>query len=355
MIIYILLIISEEAAGSSLAKSKPSKEEAASGLYERLSHGRYDASEADKEEATAVKKDVASDERLSVQDPHLLAGAGSQSKEAAVTPPSTVATAPTEKHARHGRKPQHVFSGKKAFREVKREGEVPSQLECSETLPSLSEKIRDTFGISCGGPASHSHSAKGSDSKQGAAGTRDGDTRSAVLVGGGGGRGGGDGVQVRRVKEEDMGGQTPMQKSSDSDLDHDDDDDDSNFSKSAIVSLSTSLPIIFSRHAPGMQQQQLQLQLQQKMPPTTMLITKQQTAPGIPKDVLTTPPNFKPHTLPILLEAMKFTASQKKGSGQSGAGKGAYILYSIHVGIEWQGVQVFHSQTDVGMRRIAKD
>ena len=310
-------MISEEAAGSSQAKSKPPKEELAFGLHERASHGRFDASEAAKENATAAK-DVASDERLSAQDSRLPASTGSQSKDAVTPPSASIAPAPSDKHSRHGRKPQHVPSGKKAFREVKREGEVTSQLECSETLPSLPEKARDTFGLTCGGPASHFHSAKGSDSKHGTGG-RDGESRSAMPAGGGGG----DGAQVWRVKEEDMGGQIPGQKSSDSDPDRDDDDDeDSSFSKSAIVSLSTSLPIVFSRHAPGMQQHQQQ----QKMPPT-MLSTKQQIVPGAPKDALTTPPNFKPHTLPILLEAMKFTASQKKGGGQSATGKGAYCSY----------------------------
>ena len=269
-----------------------------------------------KEVATAGKAAV-SDEPLSVPDSHLPPTAGRQSKDATSTP-SAVTSTPIEreKHTRHGRKPQHVVSGKKLFREVKRESEAPSQLECGETLQSLSEKARDASGFSWGGLIVQSHPPKGSDWRQGASG-RDGDTNSATLVGGRRGGDVKDAVQVRRVKEEDMSGQIPKQRSSDYDLEFDD-DEDSDYSKSAIVSLSTSLPIVFSRHAAGLQQQQ---QPQQKSPPT-VLTMKQEMAPSIPKDVLTTPPNFKPHTLPILLEAMKSLSTSQKKSGQSGTATG---------------------------------
>ncbi len=189
-----------------------------------------------------------------------------------------VAAPTTDKaHARHSRKPQHVFSGKKFFKDPKRRegvgaGGVGADQEVSETLSDSSEKQEETvsFSVSVVGWGAFSG---GQPSKQGAP-KRGKDAPRAL-----GGKESGYVAGEHGKKREDDG-KEPVETS---------DSDEEDGSKSTVISLPTSLPIIFHVAASASQHGLAQRQAV--------------------RDTLVTPPSFKPKSLPVLLESIKPTSA----------------------------------------------
>ena len=181
-------------------------------------------------------------------------------------------------HTKHSRKPQHVYSSKKIFKEGRREGDR-SQLECRETMEDSAMQEDDTISFS----VSVDWGVLGSQPMK-AGGTRPGSSH---------GR-----------RKEDSGCHRSKANANESEEEK---TDDSDTSKSTIVSLPTSLPIIFSRYSGGHLPSVLK---QQDLPPSS-------GAGWINKDTLVTPPSYKPKTLPILMESVKSTfVAQRKGGSQ---------------------------------------
>ena len=194
--------------------------------------------------------------------------------------------APTDKqhHTKHSRKPQHVYSSKKPIKEGDR-----GQLECRETMESSAQEDDSTvsFSISVDWGVLSSQPMKAGGTKPGTTTAKD-HTQSKLA----GGR-----------KKEDSGSHRSKASTNEEKT------DDSDTSKSTIISLPTSLPIIFSGH-PGVFQP-----LGDKSSGTVKQPGLLSSSGGIwAKDTLTTPPSSKPKTLPILLESVKSTLC--KGSTQ---------------------------------------
>ena len=187
---------------------------------------------------------------------------------------------PMEKqhHTKHSRKPQHVYSSKKLFKEGDR-----GQLECRETMESSAQEDDSTvsFSISVDWGVLSNQPRRAEGKKPGTATTKD-PTQSKLA----GGR-----------KKEDSGSHRSKASTNEEKT------DDSDTSKSTIISLPTSLPIIFSGHPGGVFQP-----LGDRSSGTVKQPGLLPSSGGIwAKDTLTTPPSSKPKTLPILLESVKST------------------------------------------------
>lgn len=180
-------------------------------------------------------------------------------------------------HTKHSRKPQHVYSSKKFFKEGRKEGDR-NQLECRETMEESAMQEDDTISFS----VSVDWGVLGSQPMK-AGGTKP--------VGGHGRR------------KEDSGFHRSKASANESEEEK---TDDSDTSKSTIVSLPTSLPIIFSGYPGGHLPSVLK---QQESPPSSM-------GGWANKDTLLTPPSYKPKTLPILMESVKSTVVQRKVGSQ---------------------------------------
>ena len=182
-----------------------------------------------------------------------------------------------QQHTRHTRKPQHVFSSKKIFKEVKKESSEKSHLECSESLDSAAEKREDTtrFSASVGGSIAAPTSKSSGIPKQ---------TPSSK-----------DPSQVKLAtgakRREEAGSRDQSDSGS---------EEDEEGSKSTVISFPTSLPIIF--HVAS--------QNAQHGSPS-----KQPQSMTFARDTLITPPSFKPKTLPILLESVKSGTLQLQKRG----------------------------------------
>ena len=195
--------------------------------------------------------------------------------------------APTDKqhHTKHSRKPQHVYSSKKLVKEGDR-----GLLECREAMESSAQEDDSTvsFSISVDWGVLSSQPMKAGGTKPGSTTAKD-HTQSKLA----GGR-----------KKDDSGSHRSKASTNEEKT------DDSDTSKSTIISLPTSLPIIFSGHPGGVFQP-----LGEKSSGTVKQPGLPSSSGGIwAKDTLTTPPSSKPKTLPILLESVKSTLG--KGSTQ---------------------------------------
>lgn len=171
--------------------------------------------------------------------------------------------ASTTTHARHSRKPQHVFSSK-FFKDAKKKevgvvGGAESEQEVGESSSEPMEKEEEavSFSVSVAGWGMLSGGQVPKHCRDTTAQT----------------------VGEHRGKAEEVGPQ-----SSESDEDED--------SKSTVISLPTSLPIIFHVAASASQHG----------------LAQRQAA----RDTLVTPPSFKPKSLPVLLESIKPSTPQKK-------------------------------------------
>ena len=187
-----------------------------------------------------------------------------------------------EKHTKHSRKPQHVFPSRK----LAKKEEIKIKSEPDETSASNSFSISLDWGVL---------TSPQQPQKSG------GVSPKLIVQSSGTSSSGGSALHVHSSGKKICG-------------DSEEISDDSDTSKSTVISLSTSLPIVFSglrdtqqtvttssSSAPSKDsKQQQQLQQQQS----------QASADWSPvKDTLTTPTSVKPKTLPIILESVKSSSA----------------------------------------------